>query len=101
MDFGDAQSALTLSIAQIKFVAPLLCYMLSLIIVIFCRFADNHSSSVQSTTEYEMVSADLQEAHDKLSLQLKFICSSEKHDENNEVDENIPFWDSCGIEKPT
>ena len=91
MDFGDAQTALTLSIAQIKFIAPLLWFMMSLIIVIFCRFADNYSSSVSSVTEFKMVSADLKEAHDKLSLPLKCIWSDEKHDENNSVDENIPI----------
>ena len=85
MDFGDSKASLALSIAQVKFIAPMLCYLMSLIIVIFCRLADNYSSSLQTVTEYKMIAKDLREAHDKLSLPLKFICSSERHDKDNNV----------------
>ena len=68
MDFGDSQASLALSIAQIKFIAPLLSYFMSLIIVVFCRFADNYSSSVQTATEYKLVAKDLKEAHETLSI---------------------------------
>ena len=33
----------------------------------------------------------MQQAHDKLSLPLKSICSDVKHDPDNDEDENIPF----------
>ena len=91
MDFGDSQASLALSIAQVKFIAPMLCYVMSLIIVVFCRFADNYSSSVQTATEYKLVAKDFKEAHETLSIPLKFICSSERHEKNNEVETNVPL----------
>ena len=91
MDFGGSQASLALSIAQIKFIAPLLSYLMSLIIVVFCRFADNYSSSVQTATEYKLVAKDLKEAHETLSIPLKFICSSERYEKNNEVETNVPL----------
>ena len=48
MDFGDPQSSLVLNIAQIKFITPLLVYMLSFIMVAFAKYTDNYSSSVKS-----------------------------------------------------
>ena len=59
MDFGDPQSSLVLNIAQIKFITPLLVYMLSFIIVPFAKYADNHSSSVRNRQEYKLISDDL------------------------------------------
>ena len=64
---------------------------MSLIIVVFCRFADNYSSSVQTATEYKLVAKDLKEAHETLSIPLKFICSSERYEKNNEVETNVPL----------
>ena len=57
MDFGDSQSALTLSIAQIKFVASLLCYLMSLIIVIFSCDSSSIGSNFGRSVGPERVSA--------------------------------------------
>ena len=90
MDFGDASSAIILNIVQIKFLAPLLVCMLSFIALVFAKYADNYSFSVKNRQQYKMVAEDLKQAHEKISLQLKFICTA-NDDKSNEADTKIAF----------
>ena len=73
MDFGDPAASLLLSIAQIKFVGPLVCYLTSLIIILIAKYADNYSSSLTSKAEFDLVSDDMSKAHAKLNLPLMLI----------------------------
>ena len=78
IDFGDPASALTLSIAQLKFLAPLVVYMASLLIIVFCKYADNYALYPKNKPEFEFVSKDPKKAHDKISLPLRFVCTDFK-----------------------
>ena len=75
-----------------KFITPLLVYMLSFIIVAFAKYAENYSSSVRNRQQYKLISDELRQAHDRLSLPHKFICTDVNNDsKTNEADMKIPF----------
>ena len=81
-----------MNIVQIKFLAPLLVCMLSFIALVFAKYADNYSFSVKNRQQYKMVAEDLKQAHDKISLPLKFVCTDIANDDKaNGVDTKIPF----------
>jgi len=66
--------------------------MLSFIVVVFAKYADNYSFSIRNKQQYKIIAEDLKQAHDKVSLPLKFICTDiHNDDKTNEADIKIPF----------
>ena len=82
MDFGDSIASYSVEAAEKKFIKNACELEHSKTTVDIFRYADNNLTSTKSIEEYHAISRDIEQAHERYSMPLKFTMTSQLTDKN-------------------